>query len=51
MCNHWNLVAVTCGFERNQYIGNTVCLKNVTYKHIKMQQIEYTGRKWNLKII
>jgi hypothetical protein len=50
MCNHWNLVAVTCGFERNQYIGNTV-LKNVTHKHIKMQQIEYTGRKWNLKRI
>lgn len=45
MCNHWNLVAVTGGFEGNQCIGNTVCLINVTYKHIKVQKIEYTGRK------
>jgi len=45
MCNHWNVVAVTDGCERNQYIGHAVFLKNIIYKHIKMQKIEYTGRK------
>lgn len=42
MCSQWNLVAVTDGYERNQYIGHTVFLKNVIYKYIKMQKIEYT---------
>jgi len=31
----YNLYVIRLG-ERNQYVGHTVFLKNVTYKHIKM---------------